>query len=74
VKFPSPNLGLRAAALAGAIAAGAALFNPVGAVADSSMSIAVMSQQDGAWAGAPLGNSPTDTIGSAGCAITAGST
>ena len=71
MKFPSPNLGLGAAALAGAIAAGAALFNPVGAVADSSMSIAVMSQQDGAWAGAPLGNSPTDTIGSAGCAITA---
>ena len=30
-----------------------------------------MSQQNGAWAGARLGTSPTDTIGSAGCAITA---
>ena len=30
-----------------------------------------MSQQDAAWSGAPLGSSPTETIGSAGCAITA---
>jgi uncharacterized protein YvpB len=30
-----------------------------------------MSQQDGKWAGAPLGTSPTETVGSAGCAITA---
>src|SRR2546430_10232732 len=30
-----------------------------------------MSQQNGAWAGARLGTSPTETIGSAGCAITA---
>ena len=28
-----------------------------------------MGQQDGAWDGAPLGTSATDTIGSAGCAI-----
>lgn len=34
------------------------------------MTIAVMGQQDPAWAGAPLGTSPTDTIGSSGCAIT----
>ncbi len=39
--------------------------------ADSSMSVPEMSQKDGAWAGAPLGSSPTDTIASAGCAITA---
>ncbi|MEO6796339.1 MAG: C39 family peptidase [Candidatus Dormibacter sp.] len=38
--------------------------------ADSSMSVPVMGQQDGAWGGAPLGFSPTDTIASAGCAIT----
>jgi peptidase C39-like protein len=48
-----------------------ALGNPVGAAADSSMSIAVMGQQDTAWAAAPLGASPTESIGSAGCAITA---
>lgn len=38
--------------------------------ADSSMNVPVMGQQDGAWGGAPLGFSPTDTIASAGCAIT----
>ena len=62
---------LRAAALAGAIAVAFALGGPVAASADSSISIAAMSQQDPAWAGAPLGSSPTDTIGWAGCAITA---
>lgn len=41
-----------------------------GASADSSMTISVMRQQDPAWAGAPLGTSQADTIGSAGCAIT----
>jgi Peptidase_C39 like family len=71
VRFPSPTLCVRAAALGGAIAVASALGSPVGAAADSSMSVAVMGQQDGAWAGAPLGSSPTDTIGSAGCAITA---
>ena len=58
------------AAVAAAIAVASALGGPVVASADSSMSIAVMGQQDGAWAGAPLGSSATDTIGSAGCAIT----
>jgi hypothetical protein len=62
---------LRAAALAGAIAVAFALGGPVAASADSSISIAVMGQQDPAWASAPLGSSPTETIGSAGCAITA---
>jgi len=72
VRFSGPTLNLRAAALAGAIAvASAALGHQVGAAADSSMSIAVMGQQDAAWAGAPLGTSATESIGSAGCAITA---
>jgi hypothetical protein len=62
---------IRSAALAGIIAVAFALAGPVAASADGSMTIAVMSQQDGAWAGAPLGSSPTETIGSAGCAITA---
>lgn len=57
-------------AIAAAIAVASALGGAVVASADSSMSIAVMGQQDGAWAGAPLGSSATDTIGSAGCAIT----
>jgi Peptidase_C39 like family len=42
----------------------------VTAAADSSTTVPVMGQQDGAWGGAPLGSSPTDTIASAGCAIT----
>ena len=40
------------------------------ASADSSMNVAVMGQQDGAWGGAPLGSSSTDSIASSGCAIT----
>ena len=71
MRLPSPTLNLRAAVLAGALAVASALGQPVGAAADSSMSIAVMGQQDGAWAGAPLGTSATESIGSAGCAITA---
>ena len=71
MRFPSPTLSLRGAALAGAIAVASALGNPAGVAADSSMSIAVMGQQDAAWAGAPLGTSATEFIGSAGCAITA---
>jgi len=71
VRFPGPTLNLRAAALAGAIAVACALGHQVGAAADSSMSIAVMGQQDASWAGAPLGTSATESIGSAGCAITA---
>jgi hypothetical protein len=46
------------------------LGSPIGAAADSSMSIAVMGQQEAAWAGAPLGTSASESIGSAGCAIT----
>jgi peptidase C39-like protein len=71
VKFPIPGVNLHAVALAGAIALATVATGQVPASADSSMSIAVMGQQDGAWAGAPLGSSATDTIGSAGCAITA---
>ena len=71
MRFPAQTTSLRAAALAGAIAVASALSGQVAASADSSMSIAVMGQQDAAWAGAPLGSSATDTIGSAGCAITA---
>src|SRR5207245_6278381 len=72
VRCSGPTLTRRAAAWAGAIAvASAALGHQVGAAADSSMSIAVMGQQDAAWAGAPLGTSATESIGSAGCAITA---
>ena len=62
---------LRFLLIAGALAIGGALTAPLAASADSSMTIPVMGQQDGAWSGAPLGFSPTDTIGSAGCAITA---
>ena len=68
MKFPIPTIGLRPLLAASAIAV--ALSSPATAVADSSMTIAVMGQQDGAWAGAPLGSSATDSIGSAGCAIT----
>jgi len=71
VRFRSTTLNLRAVALAGAIAVASALGHEVGAAADSSMSIAVMGQQDAAWAGAPLGTSATESVGSAGCAITA---
>jgi hypothetical protein len=71
VRFPNPTLRLRAATLAGAIAVMAVLGAPVVARADNSITIAAMSQQDGAWAAALLGTSPTETVGSAGCAITA---
>ena len=70
MKFPFPTIGVRPLLAASAIAAAVALSSPATAVADSSMTIAVMGQQDGAWAGAPLGSSATDSIGSAGCAIT----
>src|SRR5207237_224782 len=39
--------------------------------AETSIDVAPMNQQNGAWAGTRLGTSPTETIGSAGCAITA---
>jgi Peptidase_C39 like family len=44
---------------------------PVVAGADNLITIPAVSQQDGAWAGAPLGSSATETIAAAGCAITA---
>jgi hypothetical protein len=71
VRFPDVTPRLRAAMLAGAIALSAVLGAPVVAAADNSITIPAMSQQDGAWASAPLGSSPTETIGAAGCAITA---
>jgi len=71
VKFRVLGIGFQGMALAGAIALATVASGQLLASADSSMSVAVMSQQDPAWAAAPLGSSPTDTIGSAGCAITA---
>jgi hypothetical protein len=52
-------------------ALGVLLAVPTAASADTVMMIPTESQQDGAWAAAPLGTSVTDTIGSSGCAITA---
>jgi peptidase C39-like protein len=69
VRLPQPTASLRAIALAIALAAG--LGAPVVADADNSITIPVLSQQDGAWAATHLGTSATETIGSAGCAITA---
>jgi peptidase C39-like protein len=60
-----------ATAIATTFAAGTLVAAPLTAAADSTMNIAIMSQQDGQWAGAPLGTSPTETVGSAGCVITA---
>jgi len=71
VSFPNLTPRLRAATLAGAIALSALLGAPDVAAADNSITIPAMSQQDGAWASAPLGSSTTETVGSAGCAITA---
>jgi hypothetical protein len=69
MKLPNPTARLRAVAFAIALAAG--IGAPVAAAADNSITIPAMSQRDGAWAAAPLGSSAADTIGSAGCAITA---
>ena len=66
-----PLTCLPTAVIATVLAGTIALASPVNVAADSSMSVAVIGQQDGAWAGAPLGSSATDTMGSAGCAITA---
>ena len=71
MRLPDLTHRLRAAIVAGAIALSVVVGAPVGAAADNSITIPSMSQQDGAWAGAALGSSPTETIGSAGCAITA---
>jgi hypothetical protein len=53
------------------MAVSAVLGAPVVAAADNSITVPAMNQQDGAWAGARLGSSATDTVGSAGCAVTA---
>jgi Peptidase_C39 like family len=71
VQFFRLARGLRSALLAVSLAVLALNAGQIAASADSSMTVPVMGQQDGAWGGAPLGSSPTDTIGSAGCAITA---
>lgn len=70
MRLPNPTIRLRLAtlAVAGALAV---LCSPVTASADSAMNIAVIAQQNPAWAGARLGTSPVESIGSAGCAITA---
>jgi hypothetical protein len=65
-----PNT-VRTLLLAAGMALAAAVSGQLPAFAESSMTVSVMGQQNPAWAGAPLGTSPTDTIGSAGCAITA---
>ena len=64
------TIRLRPAVVASAIALAVTLSSQVGALADSSISVPVIGQQAGAWAGMPLGTSATDTIGSAGCAVT----
>ena len=71
MKLAELTPGLCATALAGAIAAAAIFGTPVIAAADNSIAIPPMNQNNPAWAGARLGASPTDTIGSSGCAITA---
>jgi len=71
VKLLDLTPGLGATALACAIAAAAIFGTPVIAAADNSIAIPPMNQGDPGWAGARLGASPIDTIGSAGCAITA---
>ena len=70
MKFPIRNLSIHAVALAGAIAMATVTGSQQPAWADSSMSIDVLGQQEAAWAGAALGTSPTETVASAGCAIT----
>ncbi|HEX3629411.1 MAG TPA: C39 family peptidase [Candidatus Dormibacteraeota bacterium] len=64
VRFARPLL------VGGAMALATALMPQSAALADSTMTIPVMGQQDGAWGAAPLGTSPTDTIASSGCAVT----
>src|SRR2546423_4199403 len=71
MKFPRLRIELRPAVVAAAIGLTAALSNPLGASAETTIEVAPLNQQDGAWAGARLGTSPTETVGSAGCAITA---
>ncbi len=59
----------RAAAAIGALVAGI-LAAPAPAAAYAS-DVPVLGQRDPAWAALPLGTDPHDTIGSAGCALTA---
>lgn len=71
MQFARPRHAFRSLLLAAAIALAAALSGQLPTLADSSMIVPVMGQHDPAWAGAPLGTSPTDTISSSGCVITA---
>jgi len=71
VKLAGIARGVRPGLMALSLAVGTLVAGQVAASADSSMNVPVMAQQDGAWGAAPLGFSPTDTIASAGCAITA---
>jgi uncharacterized protein YvpB len=57
--------------LAGVISVASALAGTSTVLADTSMNIPVIPQQDPAWGGTRLGADPTDTIASSGCAITA---
>ncbi len=61
---------VRPIVLALTLALTALVGGQLAASADGSMNVAVMGQQDGAWGGAPLGSGTTDTVASAGCAIT----
>ena len=56
--------------MAAAIALGAAVSQSVGVAADTSLGVPLLGQQDPAWSGYRLGTSPTETVGSSGCAIT----
>ena len=71
MKFHRFVLNARRTGLALIIAVATALSSQLMAQADNQMAIPPQSQQDGTWSGARLGTSPTETIGSAGCAITA---
>jgi Peptidase_C39 like family len=71
VKFPGPISLVLPTLLGAAVALITTVSNPIAASAENTIQIAPASQQNGAWAGARLGDSPTETIGSAGCAITA---
>lgn len=69
--FPRFFTSVRRILIASTIALAAGAVAPLAASADTAMSIPTESQQDGRWAGAALGTSAADTVGSSGCAITA---
>lgn len=71
MRFPRLLRFLAPLAIGGTVAVAAQLGTQIPAAAEISMSIPVLGQQDPAWGGAGLGTSPTDTIASSGCAITA---